>query len=298
MLPWRTEDQGELLAGVRDTSLAELVRDDMLALILSGELGPGQRINEPDVAARLGVSRVPVREALRQLESTGLVAARKNVGVFVRVLEPKEVSELYELRSVLDGHAGRRAAGMADVPRRRLVKALSVLLRAMEAHTRKRDVQAYYASNLAFHWTIVEATGNESLLRAYRGIVQQLHVSRLKNLSRDVGMQVSLVEHRAIVAAIDAGDARRADAVLSAHVAAAHGGWRALRPNWRPSPRLNPDASARTVQDEETNASFLCASLARRESSCRRRGVSEQAASLHRARCRGRWQRLRRPHRV
>ena len=223
MLPWRIEDPSELLAGVRDTSLAKLVRDDMLALILRGELGPGQRINEPDVAARLGVSRVPVREALRELESTGLVAARKNVGVFVRVLEPKEVSELYELRSVLDGHAGLRAAGLPDAQRRGLIKALSVFLRAMDSHARKHDVQAYYASNLAFHWAIVEATDNAALLHSYRGIVQQLHVSRLKNLSHDIGMQSSLVEHRAIVAAIDAGDPSRAQALLSSHVTASHG---------------------------------------------------------------------------
>lgn len=223
MLPWRTDNPSELLAGVRDTSLAKLVRDDMLALILSGELGPGQRISEPDVAARLRVSRVPVREALRELESTGLVAARKNVGVFVRVLEPKEVAELYELRSVLDGHAGRRAAGLPEAARRRLVKELSGLLRAMNANARKREVQAYYANNLAFHWAIVETTDNEALVRTYRGIVQQLHLSRLKNLSHDVGMQMSRVEHEQIVAAIADGDAQRADALLKGHVTASHG---------------------------------------------------------------------------
>jgi DNA-binding GntR family transcriptional regulator len=223
MLPWQTEDSSQLLAGVRDTSLAKLVRDDMLGLILSGELGPGQRINEPDIAARLKVSRVPVREALRELESTGLVAARKNVGVFVRVLLPKVVSELYELRSVLDGHAGRRGAGLADAPRRRLVKTLSGLTRAMNANARQRDVQAYYANNLAFHWAIVEAADNDTLARTYRGIVQQLHVSRLKNLSRDIGMQISLVEHQQIVDAIAAGDAGRAESLQVSHVTAAHG---------------------------------------------------------------------------
>jgi DNA-binding GntR family transcriptional regulator len=223
MLPWQTEDSSQLLAGVRDTSLAKLVRDNMLGLILSGELGPGQRINEPDIAARLRVSRVPVREALRELESTGLVSARKNVGVFVRVLLPKEVSELYELRSVLDAHAGRRGAGLADAARRRLVKRLSGLTRAMNANARQRDVQAYYANNLAFHWAIVEAADNDTLARTYRGIVQQLHVSRLKNLSRDIGMQISLVEHRQIVEAIAAGDAGRAESLLAAHVTAAHG---------------------------------------------------------------------------
>jgi len=223
MLPWLIDAPSELLCGVRETSLGKLVRDEMLALILRGELVPGQRINEPDVAARLGVSRVPVREALRELESTGLVAARKHAGVFVRTLAPKEVADLYELRSVLDGHAGRRAAGLPDAARRALVKRLAALLRDMKSHARKCNVQAYYTSNLVFHWAVVEAADNEALARTYRGIVQQLHLSRLKNLSRDIGMKVSLAEHEQIVAALAEGNAERCQALLAAHVTASHG---------------------------------------------------------------------------
>ncbi|OWQ48000.1 GntR family transcriptional regulator [Roseateles noduli] len=223
MLPWITDTSPDLLADVRDTSLAKLVRDEVLNAILRGDLPPGQRINEPDVAARLRVSRVPVREALRELESTGLVAARKHAGVFVRVLQPKEVANLYELRSLLDGHAGRRAAAL-DRPRRdALVKRLVTLGREMKADARRRDVQAYYAANLAFHWAIVEATDNEPLTRTYQGIVQQLHLSRLRNLSRDVGMKVSIEEHDQIVAALDDGDAALCQRLQEHHVNAAHG---------------------------------------------------------------------------
>lgn len=222
MLPWLTDAPAELLTGLRDTSLAKLVRDDVLALILRGEIEPGQRINEPDVAARLRVSRVPVREALRELESTGLVSSRKHAGVFVRTLQPKEVADLYEMRALLDGHAGRRAAALADAPRRALVKRLTALLREMKGHARKRDVQAYYAANLAFHWAVVEAADNAALAHTYRGIVQQLHLSRLKNLARDVGMRASVDEHEPIVAALADGDGARAQALLERHVAAAH----------------------------------------------------------------------------
>ena len=223
MLPWLTEAPAGLIAGVRDTSLAKLVRDEMLAQILRGELAPGQRINEPDVAARLGVSRVPVREALRELESTGLVAARKHAGVFVRVLEAKVVADLYELRSVLDGHVGRRAAGLPRAQRQALVDTLKRGMASMKASARRHDVQAYYRANLAFHWAIVEAADNEPLANTYRGIVQQLHLSRLKNLSRDIGMKVSMLEHEQIVAAIADGDAKRAQTLQASHVTAAHG---------------------------------------------------------------------------
>jgi DNA-binding GntR family transcriptional regulator len=222
MLPWLTEASPDLLAGVRDTSLAKLVRDEMLSLILRGELVPGQRVNEPDVAARLGVSRVPVREALRELESTGLVAARKHAGVFVRVLDAKEVADLYELRSVLDGHAGRRAAALEDAARRPLVARLKSHLATMKAAARQHDVQAYYSANLAFHWAIVEAAGNQALAQSYRGIVQLLHLSRLKNLSQDIGMRASIEEHGQIVDAIAEGEVRRAQSLLASHVTTSH----------------------------------------------------------------------------
>jgi DNA-binding GntR family transcriptional regulator len=222
MMPWLVADSSSLLSGVRETSLGKLVRDEMLALILRGELAPGQRINEPDVAARLRVSRVPVREALRELESSGLVAARKHSGVFVRVLKPNEVADLYELRSALDGYAGHRAARLADAQRRTLVRKLGASMREMKTYARKHNVQGYYASNLAFHWDIVASSENEQLTLSYRRLVQQLHLSRLKNLSRDVGMQASMVEHEQIVAALAEGDAERCRRLQETHVTAAH----------------------------------------------------------------------------
>jgi DNA-binding GntR family transcriptional regulator len=222
MLPWPVNDSSALFSGIRDTSLGKLVRDEMLGLILRGELAAGQRINEPDVAARLRVSRVPVREALRELESSGLVAARKHSGVFVRVLDPKEVADLYELRTALDGYAGHRAARLGDAKRRALVRKLGASMREMKTSARKHNVQSYYASNLAFHWDIVAAAENEQLTLAYRRLVQQLHLSRLKNLSRDVGMQASMVEHEEIVAALVEGDAERCRSLQEVHVSTAY----------------------------------------------------------------------------
>jgi DNA-binding GntR family transcriptional regulator len=193
-----------------------------------GELTPGQRINEPDVASRLKVSRVPVREALRELASSGLVASRKHAGVFVRVLSPKEVADLYDLRSVLDGHAGHRVAALPERPRRALVKALNDGQTQMKASAQRHDVQAYYRANLAFHWAIVEAADNQVLSLTYRGIVQQLHLSRLKNLARDTGMQASMAEHKQIIAAIAVSDPDRAQTLLATHVTVSHGRLREL----------------------------------------------------------------------
>lgn len=230
MLPWLADPAAErpdLVSELRDTSLAKLVRDDMLGAILRGELVPGQRINEPDVASRLKVSRVPVREALRELESSGLVVARKHSGVFVRELDAAEVQDLYEMRALLDGFAGRRAARLPAEKRKTLGKLLDASIRTMQDAASRHEVQRYYAENLRFHWAIVEAAGNRQLAENYRGIVQKLHLSRLKNLSRDVGMQASIAEHgeiaRALRDAANEEDAARCETLLARHVEDAHG---------------------------------------------------------------------------
>ena len=221
-LPWLIESSSDRFNDVRDTSLAKLVRDDMLGLILKGVLIPGQRINEPDVAARLGVSRVPVREALRELESSGLVVARKHSGVFVRQLAAPEIRDLYQMRALLDGFAGRQAAQRASLENVALLRVLDDSIKTMQGAASQHDVQRYYGENLRFHWAIVEAAGNQSLTETYRGIVQKLHVSRLKNLAHDTGMQASIAEHMEIASTLRQGDPERCHKLLAEHAGDAH----------------------------------------------------------------------------
>ena len=221
-LPWLTETPAGRFNDVRDTSLSKLVKSDIEALILKGVLIPGQRINEPDVASRLQVSRVPVREALRELESSGLVISRKHSGVFVRQLDATEIRDLYQMRGLLDGFAGRCVAQLPNNQREALTTLLSASTSAMQQATSQHDVQLYYAENLRFHWAIMEAAGNQQLLETYRSIVQKLHLSRLKNLSQDVGMQVSIAEHVDIVDAVCRADAPRCEALMAHHVGDAY----------------------------------------------------------------------------
>ena len=224
MLPWEAapEPDPALAATVRSTSLGKLVRDDVLGMILRGEIKAGERINEPDVASRLGVSRVPVREALRELESSGLVEARKHSGVFVRKLGAREVRDLYELRALLDGFAGRRAAELPSPERERLADALDASVGRMQDAAQSVNVSAYYSENLRFHWLMVEAAGNAALTETYRNLTQKLHLSRLTNLSHGMGMQASVADHREIAAALRSGDAARTEKLLAAHVHRAH----------------------------------------------------------------------------
>ena len=220
--PWFSDVPADHLSAVRDLSLSKLVRDHLQAMILRGDLIAGQRINEPDVAAELGISRVPVREALRELESTGLVVSRKHAGVFVRQPDGAEITDLYAMRGLFDGFAGRCVASQVKAARVPVADELDASIKLMKAAAAKHEVQRYYSENLRFHWMIVEAAKNRVLTSSYRDVVQKLHVSRLKNLSQDLGMRVSIEEHVEIAGAIRRGNAVRSEALSAGHVSSAY----------------------------------------------------------------------------
>ncbi len=225
MLPWlkAVEPAAERIAQMRENSLGKLVRDELLRQLMQGSLVVGTRISEPEIAQRLGVSRVPVREALREIESSGLVESRKSAGVFVRQIGDVECRELYELRGLLDSHCAAILSTVAASQRAIVVTALRASISTMKALAVQGDVQQYYDENLRFHWCIIESAGNRKIADTYQTITQQLHLARIGNLSQDHGMMISIAEHRGIVQAIASGDPGKARAVTAAHVEHAHG---------------------------------------------------------------------------
>jgi phosphonate utilization transcriptional regulator len=202
---------------VQSNSLTMLVQREVERMILSGELSVGERVNESALAARFRVSRGPVREALRGLEESGLLRLEKNRGVFVRELSVTEADEIYDVREALDELVGRRLAGRFDPPAR---KAVHALLDEMDAAAAQKDAARYHMLNLRFHDLLVEATGNSKLIGAYRRLIKELHLFRLKGLTAGGGLPVSNDEHRAIVRAIESGDADAAGRKMREHVRA------------------------------------------------------------------------------
>lgn len=194
-----------------------LVAREVERMILAGELSVGERVNESQLAARLRVSRGPVREALRGLEESGLLRLEKNRGVFVREVSLSEADEIYDLREALDELVGRRLAKRFDKAARTAVHSL---LEQMDAAAKNGDAAAYHMLNLRFHDTLVEAAGNAKLIATYRRLIKELHLFRLKGLTAGGGLPVSNDEHRAIVKAIEAGDADAAGRRMRDHVRA------------------------------------------------------------------------------
>ena len=223
VMPWsskpsRTMARARKAEALPAQPLARQVREALLQSIVAGEFAPGDRITEPELAERLKVSRVPVREAMRELESAGLLESRKHTGVFVRKLSVSDTQDLYELRALLEGHCARIAAVRRDET---LAGHLSAILDGMERAAGLQDLAGYYNGNLAFHWAMVEAAGNAQIAETYQGLVQKLHLARLTNLSTGAGIRRSQREHLALLRAIRQGRADDAWQLASEHVLAA-----------------------------------------------------------------------------
>jgi DNA-binding GntR family transcriptional regulator len=199
-------------------SFNALVQRALERRILSGELAPGTKLVETDIAAALGVSRGPVREAFRTLAQSGLVHTEKNRGVHVRLLAPEDVNDLYEVRAVLDGLIGRLAAkriGRAQLTR------LKEIVKEMRVVDRTRDADAYFPLNIEFHEILAEASGNRALAGSYRRVVNELTLYRRQTLTRNSeNIATSTAEHGAIVDALAAANAPLAEQLLFEHVMA------------------------------------------------------------------------------
>ena len=200
---------------LRSHSLTTLVRGELERRILAGDLAPGAKLNEADVAEGLKVSRGPVREAFRALEQAGLVRTEKNRGVFVRRLTHLEADELYEVRAGLDALIGRLAAQRRTPAQ---VRELGELLRAMARAARGHDVDEYYPLNVRFHDLLAQLAGNATLLATYRRLVNELHLYRRETLAHGPGsFPASSHEHQAIFEAVSAGDAEGDSRLLHRH---------------------------------------------------------------------------------
>ena len=205
------------IAVVRSHSLPALVGRELTHRILAGELAAGAKLNEADIALRLGVSRGPVREAFRALEAAGLVRLEKNRGVYVRELTSTEADEIFELRALLDDFAGRKAAQRASAED---VRALTAMVQRMDEATRQGDADAYFELNLAFHDRIVGLAGNAKLGELYRRLVNELSLFRRASFEHAANLPRSAAEHRAIVERIAARESEGAGRLLREHALA------------------------------------------------------------------------------
>ncbi|MCS6987556.1 MAG: GntR family transcriptional regulator [Sphingomonadaceae bacterium] len=190
-------------------------------LIRSGAVRPGEALTEEELARRTGVSRTPVREALRRLESELLVVRTATHRLKVADWTREDIDELFALRGLLEAHAARRAAARIGAEGlRRLEEACDRLEQAIAAHPPR--VAAFVAANRDFHGGIVEAAASPRLKAALALVVEQPVVERTAERYSAEAMARSAAEHREIIQALAAHDADWAAAVMTAHIRRAH----------------------------------------------------------------------------
>ena len=200
---------------VRQHSLTTLVRDAIGRGIATGVLMPGDKLNEAEWAARLQVSRGPVREAFRALEEAGLVRNEKHRGVFVRTVSPVEAEELDVVLATLAETACRLLAARIDAA---LISTLHDRLAAMRDALGARDHDRYAAAAGAFRGAIVEAAGNRKLGDTWLRLVGERRLSRCIADGGDEALARSYAAHRAVLNALASRDADEAATLMRACV--------------------------------------------------------------------------------
>lgn len=191
------------------------LREDIEEMIAVGALTPGQHLDETELAARFDVSRTPIREALIQLASMGVVVIRPRRGAIVAELGPQQLVEMFEVMSELEATCGRLAA------RRMTLEEQQALQAAHQACKEALDAQepdAYYYKNEAFHEAIYAGSHNQFLIEQARSLYRRLRPYRRLQLRVRNRLSNSYAEHDGVVQAILSGDGEKAAQLLREHV--------------------------------------------------------------------------------
>jgi DNA-binding GntR family transcriptional regulator len=204
-------EQGPVRGGTVDYVLNHLREG-----ILQGRYAPGQRLIEADLTLELGVSRGPLREALRRLSADNLLEIVPNRGAIVRRLSMREMLELFEIRIALESHAARE--GTRALSDRATRVRFETEIRPIWVKTKRAPGPEYIAENKSFHQAVIKATDNERLLAVTTQMQLPLIMFQLNGMLTESNIAASVIEHRAIATAMLDGDAEAAAAHARAHL--------------------------------------------------------------------------------
>jgi DNA-binding GntR family transcriptional regulator len=191
------------------------LREAIEELIAIGKLVPGQHLDETVLAEQFGVSRTPIREALHQLDSMGIVIIRPRRGAFVAEVGPQQLIEMFEVMAEFEAMCGRLAARRMTPVEHATLTAAHL---ACEAARDGTDPDAYFYLNETFHEQIYAGSHNDFLADQARALHRRLRPYRKLQLRVRDRVKVSFDEHAAVVAAIVAGDGERTVELMRNHI--------------------------------------------------------------------------------
>lgn len=205
-------------SGDAPVSLVTMLAQQVEAMIIDAVLPAGERINENALAQKLGVGRSTLREAVRQLESNGLVTLVPNRGVFVRRVSLEEALHLFDCRAGLARAGGRLVAARATSEQ---AAHLSTLHDGMITSCHSGDLDLYYSLNEEFHKSLMDYSGNARLAALDDVMSNELQLFRRKNLGNIAQLEISIQEHEKIIEGVLSHDQNKCAAAFERHIIAA-----------------------------------------------------------------------------
>ncbi|GAB7025801.1 GntR family transcriptional regulator [Geotalea toluenoxydans] len=179
-------------------TLRERILETIRDAIMSGSLKPGEKVAEPELAERFGISRTPIREAFRQLESEGYLSVIPRKGAVVAAFSQRDVEEFYAIKSILEGYAARKACD--NLTAKELDK-LTAINQKLHHLAEAGDIKNFFKVHNDFHDLFIKAANNDKLYEMVNGLVKKFQRLRVASLSKKGRMQVSVEEHEKIIEA-------------------------------------------------------------------------------------------------
>ncbi len=195
-------------------TLREQIVFSLRESIIRGELKPGTKLTEPELATRLGISRTPIRESFRQLESEGFLTVIPRKGAVVSNITRKDIEDFFELKSLLEGYAARVAA---EKMTEKDVDKLIQLNKELADCAENNNYERFFTKNEEFHNYFLTLCGNEKLVEIRDTMVKRFLGFRMAALSMPGRLMESVKQHEQAIKAFKKGDGRLAEAVLVEH---------------------------------------------------------------------------------
>lgn len=195
--------------------LRDVVFHTLREAILKGELKPGERLMELQLAAKLGVSRTPIREAIRMLEQEGLAVTIPRKGAEVAKMTEKDMEDVLQVREALDELAATIACEQMTTEQ---LDALRNTMREFEEFTKTSNVKKIAEADVEFHDIIYQATGNPKLVNMLNNLREQMYRYRIEYLKDEKNYPMLIQEHSEIVEGLMAKDKAKVSAAMHRHV--------------------------------------------------------------------------------
>jgi DNA-binding GntR family transcriptional regulator len=192
-------------------TLREKILEHIRDAIISGSLKAGSRVSEPELAERYGISRTPIREAFRQLESEGYLTVIPRRGAVVSEFSQKDVEDFYAIKSILEGYAARQACIKLTDRELDKLQANNNKLSELADHS---DIKTFFKIHNDFHDMFIKAADNEKLRELITSVVTRFQRLRFMSLSLPGRMQIVVQEHGKIIEAFRRRDAEAAEMLV------------------------------------------------------------------------------------